>query len=187
LEKKTSNGRESALRGTPSVRDETASCKLLFPAEAALKHPAQGRVYTLAAMWEWYRIGLFLGLGTAIGTALAGLLAPRRALMVVVAALAAVAGAAAGYAFGWGEAVAGAVGAVVATIAVSGVVAGTLARGGTRGGTAALGVLGGLVLALLALVPAVGFLEAVGVPVLAARARKRRPARHAGLRSLARD
>jgi hypothetical protein len=138
-------------------------------------------------MWEWYRIGLFLGLGTAIGTALAGLFVPRRWLLVAVAVLAAAAGAAAGYAFGWGEAVAGAVGAVLATIAVSGVVAGTLARGGTRGGTAALGVLGGLVLALLALVPAVGFLEAAAVPVLAARARKRRPARHAGLRSLARD
>ena len=66
-------------------------------------------------------------------------------------------------------------------------VAGTLGRGGTRGGTAALGVLAGLLLALLALVPVVGLLEAVGVPVVAARARKRRPARHAGLRSLARD
>ncbi|MGZ4280632.1 MAG: hypothetical protein ACXVEM_00775 [Gaiellaceae bacterium] len=139
-------------------------------------------------MWEWYRIGLFLGLGTAIGAAFAGLFAARRSLVVVVAGLAAVAAAAAGYAFfGWGEAVAGAIGGVLGAVAVSGVVTGTLGRGGTRGGTAAFGVLGGLVLAVLALVPVVGFLEAVGVPVLAARARRRRPARHAGLRSLARD
>jgi hypothetical protein len=138
-------------------------------------------------MWEWYRIGLFLGLGTAIGSGLSGLLAPRRALLLVVAVVAAAAAAGAGYALGWGEALAGAVGAIVAVVAVSGVVLGTIGRGGTRGGTAALALVGGLVLALLALVPAVGFLEAVGVPALAARARKRRPARHAGLRSLARD
>jgi hypothetical protein len=43
------------------------------------------------------------------------------------------------------------------------------------------------VLAALALVPFVGYLEAVALPALAARARRRRPERYAGLRSLARD
>src|SRR5437764_1029545 len=49
-------------------------------------------------MWEWYRIGLFLGLGTAIGAAFAGLFAPRRTLVAAVAILPAVVAAAAGYA-----------------------------------------------------------------------------------------
>ena len=64
---------------------------------------------------------------------------------------------------------------------------GTLDRGGTRGGTALLVGLASLVLAALALIPFVGYLEAVAVPALAARARRRRPERYAGLRSLARD
>jgi hypothetical protein len=67
------------------------------------------------------------------------------------------------------------------------VVGGTLRRGGTRGGTAALVGLAALGLAALALIPVVGYLEAVALPALAARARRRRPERYAGLRSLARD
>jgi hypothetical protein len=43
------------------------------------------------------------------------------------------------------------------------------------------------VLAALALVPFLGYLEAVAVPALATRARHRRPERFAGLRTLARD
>jgi hypothetical protein len=42
-------------------------------------------------------------------------------------------------------------------------------------------------LALLAFIPLVGYLEAVALPVLGARLRRREPARYAGLRSLARD
>src|SRR5437867_3384537 len=45
-------------------------------------------------MWEWYRIGLSLGLGIALGGLLSALLAPRRALLGMTA-LAAAAGAAA--------------------------------------------------------------------------------------------
>jgi hypothetical protein len=66
-------------------------------------------------------------------------------------------------------------------------VAGTLRRGGTRGGTAAILGLAGLVGAALAFVPVVGYLEALAVPLLGARARRRAPDTHAGLRSLARD
>jgi hypothetical protein len=43
------------------------------------------------------------------------------------------------------------------------------------------------VLALLALIPLVGYLEAVAVPAVAARLRRRAGARYAGLRVLARD
>jgi hypothetical protein len=48
-------------------------------------------------------------------------------------------------------------------------------------------VLASLVGAALAFVPVVGYLEAVAVPALGARARRRTPERHAGLRSLAKD
>src|SRR5256885_7315998 len=127
-------------------------------------------------MWEWYRIGLFLGLGTAIGAAFAGLFAPRRTLVAAVAVLAAVAAAAAGYAFfGWGEAVAGAIGGLIGTVAVSGVVAGTLGRGGARGRTAGLGLLARPLLALPAPLPVVRPLAAGRVPVVAAPAPQPRP------------
>ena len=54
-------------------------------------------------------------------------------------------------------------------------------------GTAILIVLTALVLAGLAFVPFVGYLEAVVMLLLALRARRSQPERYAGLRSLARD
>jgi hypothetical protein len=54
----------------------------------------------------------------------------------------------------------------------------------TRGGTAA--VAPGAVL-LGALVPVLGYIEALGLPTLAGRIRRRMPDKHAGLRSLTRD
>jgi hypothetical protein len=140
-------------------------------------------------MWEWYRNGLSLGLGIAIGVGLSAVLAPRRALLGAVAVVAAAAAAALGY-FAiddWSDAVSGGVGGVLGTLATAALVGGALTRGGTRGGTAVLILLAALGLAALALVPAVGYLEAVALVVLAVRARRRRPGRYAGLRSLARD
>jgi hypothetical protein len=140
-------------------------------------------------MWEWYRIGLSLGLGLGLGALLAGLLAARRIeLIAVLSAAAVAAGAAVGYALGgWQEAIAGGAGGALGALVAARLVRGTLERGGTRGGTATLVGLGGLILAALALVPAVGYLEALALPALAARARGRRVERVAGLRSLARD
>ena len=139
-------------------------------------------------MWEWYRIGLSLGLGIAIGALLAAAVAPRRWLVVPLAGLAAAAGAAVGYAIGgWYEAIAGGVGGALGAVAAAALVAGTLTRGGTRAGTATLLGIGAFALAALAFIPAVGYLEAVALPVLVGRARRLRPARYAGLRSLARD
>jgi len=62
-----------------------------------------------------------------------------------------------------------------------------MSRGGTRVGTGILIGLAGIGIAALALVPFVGYLEAVALPAVAARARRRRPERYAGLRTLARD
>jgi hypothetical protein len=135
-------------------------------------------------MGSWYTIGLLAGVGVALGLLAAGLL-PRLA----VAALAAAAVAAGiGFArFDWDEAVAGIVGGLFGGFGATTIVAGALRRGGTRGGTAALVGVAALVTAGLAFVPALGYLEAVALPALALRLRRREPERYAGLRTLARD
>jgi hypothetical protein len=139
-------------------------------------------------MWEIYRIGLSLGLGIAIGLLLCGLLAPRRAVVFAVALVAAAAGFGVGWAIGgWHEAIAGAAGGGLATLVVGPVITRTLEGGGTRSGAAVLFLASALVFAGLALVPFLGYLEVAAVPALAARARRRRPDRYAGLRTLARD
>ena len=139
-------------------------------------------------MWEAYWIGVSLGLGIGIGGLLSALIAPRHWMAVAVLLVAAAIGAAAGWLIGgWHESLAGGIGGALGAWVVATLVAGTLSRGGTRAGTAALVGLASLVLAALAFVPVVGYLEAVALPAVAARARRRRPERYAGLRSLARD
>ena len=135
-------------------------------------------------MGDWYTVGILVGLGAAIGVAATGAL--RRALPAL--AVAVVAAVAIGFAlWQWDEAVGGAIGAVCGALGSAPLVSGTLRRGGTRGGTALLLGLAALVGAALAFVPVVGYLEAVAVPALGARLRRRAPERHAGLRSLAKD
>jgi hypothetical protein len=143
------------------------------------------RRYTrAAAMGDWYSIGILVGLGAALGLAATGAL--RRALAGLVVAV--VAAVAIGLAFGqWDEAAGGFAGAVCGALGSAPLVAGTLRRGGTRGGTATLLGLTALAGAALAFVPVVGYLEALAVPLLGARLRRRAPDRHAGLRSLAKD
>ncbi|MEI8104707.1 MAG: hypothetical protein WCH31_02550 [Actinomycetes bacterium] len=135
-------------------------------------------------MGAWYTIGLTAGLGVAFGVLGAGV-APRRVLVPLLAGLA---GALVGYAvFGAAEAAGGIVGGAAGGYGAIPVVAGALRRGGTRGGLAALVAIGAAVVAALALVPALGYVEALSLPVLALRLRAKQPDRHAGLRTLARD
>jgi hypothetical protein len=139
-------------------------------------------------MWEWYRIGVAAGIGAGAALLAAGWLARTRA----GAALAVLAGAAAGVVAGvliddWTEALAGAVGGILGGVGSVQIVRGTLRRGGTTGGTGVLIALAGLGVAALALIPIVGYLEALALPSVAARLRRRAPERYAGLRSLARD
>jgi hypothetical protein len=132
----------------------------------------------------WYWIGVLAGLGAALGIAASGILL-RWPLAAVVAA---VAGAAVGFGvFHWAEAVAGAVGGVAGAFGVSPLVTGALRRGGTRFGLAVFVLLGALVAAGLAFIPIAGYLEAVLLPAVGLRARRRAPDQHAGLRILARD
>jgi hypothetical protein len=55
------------------------------------------------------------------------------------------------------------------------------------GGTALLVGGAALAVAAAAFIPLVGYLGTLGLPLLAARMRRRRPERYAGLRTLARD
>ena len=138
-------------------------------------------------MGDWYWIGVVAGVGVALGVLLSGVLAGSR-LGAIVAALPAAAG---GVGLGflvdnWNEALGGGIGGVLGALGAAQLVRGALHRGGTRGGTAVLVAGGSVALAALALIPGVGYLEAVAAPALAARLRRRAGERYAGLRSLAR-
>jgi len=137
---------------------------------------------------DWYWIGVAAGLGVAIGVFVPALIGASRALLVAAVVVAGGLGLLAGLGIGeWDEAIGGAAGGVLGAFGAAQVVAGTLRRGGTRFGTAALFAVVAVVIAALAWIPAVGYLEATVIPALGARLRGRVPERYAGLRSLARD
>lgn len=139
-------------------------------------------------MGDWYTIGLALGIGAALGTLFAGLLSSTPLGRAAAVVLAAVAGAIVGIVIeDWTELAAGALGGVAGAGAAVIVVAGALRRGGTRGGLALIVAAAAAGLAGLAFVPGAGYLEALALPVLAARLRRTQADRYAGLRSLARD
>jgi hypothetical protein len=136
----------------------------------------------------WYTIGLAAGLGAGLGVLAAALLAGTRAGVPGAALLAAAAGAALALAFGdWPEAVAGGLGGALAAAGAAPIARGALARGGTRAGTTLLVGAGAVVLAALAFVPILGYLEPVLVAGLGVRLRRRAGQTYAGLRILARD
>jgi hypothetical protein len=139
-------------------------------------------------MEEVYWVGVLLGLGVGIGVLLAGLFGAGRPALVAATVLGAALGAGLGLTLGGIEdAVAGGIGGLLGAVGTQQVLAGTLRRGGTRAAAALLLAVAGLAVGVLAFVPLLGFLEAVTVPVLGARMRRREPERYAGLRSLARD
>jgi hypothetical protein len=140
-------------------------------------------------MGAWYWIGVAAGLGAAGGVLLAGVM--RTAIVVVIAAAAA--GAALGYGIdawqpgSWGDIAAGAAGGLAGAFGAAQIVRGALRRGGTAAGTALLVAGAAALIAGIAWIPALGYLEALALPVLAVRLRRRQPERYAGLRTLARD
>jgi len=138
------------------------------------------------AVGAWYAIGLCLGLGLGLGIIVSGLLGVNAVGVGVAAVVGAAAGAGAGFLIGdAAETVAGGIGGFLGALSAAAVVHGALRRGATRLGVAAyLGIAGPLV-CLVALIPVAGYLEAVALPLLAARMRGRQAARFAGLRTLA--
>jgi hypothetical protein len=138
-------------------------------------------------MGDWYTVGVFAGLGVALGIAAAAALAGRRVSMSAPF-LAAAAGIALGVVFADAEeAAGGGVGGVLGAAGALELVRGALGRGGTRVATGLLVALAAAVVAALAFIPGVGYVEAVVLPALAARLRRRGGKRYAGLRMLARD
>ncbi len=144
-------------------------------------------------MGGWYWIGVCAGLGAGAGVLLAGFVGGARAALAVAGVLALAAGAGLGLAVeswqpgGWGDVVAGVLGGLAGALGAAQVVRGALRRGGTRGGTATLVGVAAVAAAALAWVPVLGYVEALALPLLAARIRRRAPERYAGLRTLARD
>jgi hypothetical protein len=139
-------------------------------------------------MGGWYWIGVSAGLGASLGVLVSGFAARVAVAAIVVAAAA---GLGLGYAIdtwqpgSFGDLVAGAAGGLAGAFGAVQIVRGALRRGGTVGGTAFLVAGAALVVAGLAWIPAVGYLEALALPALAARLRRRAPERYAGLRTLA--
>jgi hypothetical protein len=144
--------------------------------------------YAGPPMGAWYWIGVSAGLGAAGGVLISGFAA--RAALIALAAAAAV-GVGIGYAIdvwqpgSWGDIVGGVVGGLAGALGAVQIVRGALRRGGTRGGTAAIVAGAALVAAGLAWIPVVGYVEALALPSVAARLRRRAPERYAGLRTLA--
>jgi len=138
-------------------------------------------------MGDWYSVGVFAGLGVALGIAAAAGLAGRRGSLSAPF-LAAAVGIALGVVFADAEETAsGGVGGLLGAAGALQLVHGALGRGGTRVATALLMALGAALVAALAFIPGVGYVEAVVLPALGARLRRRAGKRYAGLRTLAKD
>ena len=137
-------------------------------------------------MGDWYEIGITVGIGVAAGIAFAGVLAGLRFGFATTLLGALAVGVAAGLLVnGWVGAGGGVVGAVIGAVSAAAIVRGANRRGATLGGTAFLLLGAAVVVGLLALIPLVGYLEAVVLPVIAARRARSGPEKYAGLRSLA--
>ena len=144
-------------------------------------------------MGSWYWIGVSAGLGAAVGVLLGGFGSGSRGSRIGVILLAGAAGAGIGFAIGswqsggWGDRAAGIAGGLAGALGATQTVSGALRRGGTRAGTAALLAGAAIIVAVLAWIPAAGYLIALALLVLAPLLRRARPERYAGLRTLARD
>jgi hypothetical protein len=134
----------------------------------------------------WYTIGLALGLGIGLGVLFTALVGANAVGVGIAAVTGTVVGLLVGLALGeTAEIVAGGVGGLLGALSAAAVVLGAAGRGATRLGIAIFVGIGGVLIALLGLIPLVGYVEAVALPVLALRMRGRQAARFAGLRTLA--
>lgn len=137
-------------------------------------------------MGSWYTIGVCLGLGLGLGVILAGLLGSMTLGASAATLIGTAGGAIAGVLIGdTAETIAGGVAGFLGAVSATAVAYGALRRGATRLGIAAYLGMAGVLVVLVALIPLLGYVEAIGVPLLAARMRGRQAARFAGLRTLA--
>lgn len=138
-------------------------------------------------MGDWYWWGLGAGLGAGIGLLAAGILGWSRGGAVASLLIGIGAGLGVGLAIGeWDEAAACAAGGALGALGGAPFSRRAVAGGGTREGTSLLIAGAAIVAGALALVPGLGYVEAVVLPALALRLSSRAPERYAGLRTLAR-
>jgi hypothetical protein len=135
-------------------------------------------------MGDWYSIGVFAGLGVALGVASAGVFGGRR-LALVAPFLAAVIGVALGIALA--DAPQAAARGSAASWGVGRSSSSAAPWPADAAAATALLVRRAVVVAGLAFVPIVGYVELVAVPAIGMRLRHRAGPRYAGLRTLARD
>jgi hypothetical protein len=137
-------------------------------------------------MGAWYTIGLALALGLGLGVILSALVGVNATGVGVAAVVGAAVGALFGVALGEiPEIAAGAIGGALGALSAAAVVLGAMRRGATRLGVATFVGFAGVLVILVGLIPVVGYIEAVVLPLLAARMRGRQATRFAGLRTLA--
>ena len=130
-------------------------------------------------MGAWYWIGVLAGIGAALGVASSvrvRTVSVPAALIVVIAVALVVKS--------WPEAIAGVLGVALGFIGSAPLITGAMRRGGTGFGVSLIVGAFAIVLAGLAFVPVLGYVEAVALPALGLRLRRRTPERHAGLRTL---
>ena len=142
-------------------------------------------------MGDWYAIGIALGVGVAFGVLAAALLSWIKLGWAASTVVAVGAGVAAGFITNrwigsdWVGPIAGMAGGLIGSLSGSVVARGAIRRGGTPGGLAFLLGSFALMIFLLAMIPVVGFIVALVVPIVAFRNYGRDAEKHAGLRTLA--
>jgi hypothetical protein len=143
---------------------------------------------TLRAVTDLYTVGVFTGFGVAVGVLVAGLLAGLRLGVLGAVVVSVAIGVALGLALAdLEEAIGGGIGGLAGAAGAGVLVRGALRHGGARVATGALLGVAAVVLAVLAFIPVLGYVEALALPALGARLRRRGTRRFAGLRTLARD
>jgi hypothetical protein len=137
-------------------------------------------------MYELWLIGIAAGIGDALGLAAAGAFARSARAPLAAAAIGLVGGALIGWlVFDWKAGVVGGIAGVLSGLGAGTFVRGAVRRGGTPGGTALILVGAAVIVLAVSLIPVVGFILAIAIPVVGLRSRQRAGEKYAGLRTLA--
>src|SRR5262245_33291583 len=144
------------------------------------------RNYTAPFMHDLWLIGIAAGAGVASGLAAGGALARFDWAPAGAAVVALVLGGVLGWLIiDWRGGVAGAVAGLLSGFRARTLARNALRRGGTSAGTAVIFIVAGVLAFGVSLLPILGFVEAVAIPVVALRSRQRSDEKYAGLRTLA--
>jgi len=137
-------------------------------------------------MYELWLIGIAAGVGVALGLAAGGVFARSDRAPIAAALVALVGGGLIGWlVFDWKAGIVGAVAGALSGHGAGTFARGAVKRGGDYAGTAFILIAAGVLAWAVSLIPVVGFIEAVAIPVFGLRSRQRAGEKFAGLRTLA--